>query len=145
MTRGTKGMRSTLIAQRDELLRQREALDNQIEGLELAISLVSGEETIQATKPGGRRANNKGIVLKLLEDVGTSGLNAAIADDLASKRGVSLDRNSVSSLLSRLKSENVVEYDGDRYRLVQFSKETSTFSTQGPGDVLNFEPRRSPF
>lgn len=131
-------MRDTLIRERDMLLRQRDALDNQIMGIERAISLVAGEETITATKPGGRRTNTKGVVLKLLEDVGTSGLNAAIAVELASRRGVSLDRNSVSSLLSRLKSDDVVVLESERYKLTEFGA-----SRQRSRDVVDLDQRRA--
>lgn len=134
---GKNQMRDTLIRERDSLLRQREALDNQIMGLERAIALVGGDETIATTKPGGRRTNTKGVVLKLLEEVGTSGLNAAIAVELASRRGVSLDRNSVSSLLSRLKSDTIVILDADRYKLAQHDP-----SRHRSGDVVEFEARR---
>ena len=118
MMAGKNQMKDRLIRERDALLRQREALDNQIMGLERAISLVGGEETFAATKPGGRRTNTKGIVLQLLDEVGNLGLNAAIAVEMAHKRGVTLDRNSVSSLLSRLKSEGTLIFDSDRYKVV---------------------------
>lgn len=126
-------MLDLLIQERDQLLKQREALNNQIIGLERAISLAGGEEPIAATKPSGRRVNNKGIVLKLLEEAGTTGLNAVSAVEMASRRGVSLDRNSVSSLLSRLKADNIVVYDGDRYRLANFSHRPERHNA---GDVV---------
>ena len=135
---GKNQMRDTLIRERDTLLRQRDALDNQIMGLERAIALIGGDETIASTKPGGRRTNTKGVVLKLLEEVGTSGLNAAIAVELASRRGASLDRNSVSSLLSRLKSDGIVLLDADRYKLSQFDP-----NRQRSGDVVDFDSRRT--
>ena len=115
-------MKDALIRERDMLLRQREALDNQIMGLERAISLVGGEETFSATRPGGSRTNTSGIILKLLDEVGSLGLNAASAVEMAHKRGVTLNRNSVSSLLSRLKSEGTLVLEGDRYKVASPSK-----------------------
>ena len=63
----------------------------------------------------------KTAVLDLLEEVGRSGLNAASAVDLAKAKGVDLDRGSVSSLLSRLKTDEIVCYDGSAYRLKKFT------------------------
>ena len=64
----------------------------------------------------------KAKVLDLLEDVGTTGLNASTAVNLAEARGMELERASVSSLLSRLKSDGIVEFDGSMYRLPKFAK-----------------------
>lgn len=115
-------MREKLLHERDRLLRQKEAIENQIAGLERAISLVGSEsESTGVGEGSGRRTATKGIVLDLLQDVGTTGLNAGTAVDLANTRGVTLDRASVSSLLSRLKKDGVVTYDGERYRLGQFA------------------------
>lgn len=141
MKRGQKEMRDTLIAERDKLLKQREALDNELKGLERAIALISGSEPISATKPGGRRLDNKGAILTLLEEVGTSGLNAAIAVDLANRRGLTLNQNSISALLSRLKFDGVVLYDGDKYRLTQFVRPNTP---DGLGEnVTHFGQRRT--
>ena len=72
-------------------------------------------------KPRAPRANVKQAVLDLLTQVAEDGLNAAIAVELADAKGLRLDRGSVSSILSRLKNEQVVVYEGERYRLPQFS------------------------
>jgi hypothetical protein len=134
MNRGQKEMRETLIAERDKLLRQRDALENEIKGLERAISLVSGAEPLASTKPGGKRTDLKGVVLGLLQEVGTSGLNAAIAVELANRRGVTLNQNSVSALLSRLKADGVLSYDGDRYRLASLAEAAADPFRMAVGD-----------
>lgn len=128
-------MRNALIAERDALFRQREALDNEIKGLERAIALVESDNPAKLAGTG-KRTSNKATVLKLLEEAGTSGLNATSAVELADKRGLTLDRSSVASLLSRLKADNVVAYDGDRYRLLRFVARESA-----PENVLNFANR----
>ena len=135
---GKNQMRDTLIRERDMLLRQREALDNQIMGIERAISLVGGDHSIPATKPGGRRTNTKGIVLQLLDEVGTLGLNAATAVEMAHKRGVTLERSSVSSLLSRLKADGVVMLEGDRYKVL-----SAPPKTQGTVHVIELDTRKA--
>lgn len=78
----------------------------------------------ESPKPSARAAKGsvKTAVLDLLEDVGRSGLNAASAVDLAKAKGIDLDRGSVSSLLSRLKTDEVVVYDGSVYRLKKYNE-----------------------
>jgi DNA-binding transcriptional regulator LsrR (DeoR family) len=111
-----------LIQQRDQLLSEIEALKNKVAGLEMAIGLLGGE-TVSSTADAGspaRRINVKATILDLLKEVGTTGLNAATTVEIAARRGIELDRASVSSLLSRLKREGTVNYDGEKYRLPEF-------------------------
>lgn len=111
-----------LIEQRDALVREMDALKNKIAGLEMAISLLEGEETASTSTASSKRNTGvKKTVLDLLREVGSTGLNASTALEIASRRGVTLDRGSVSSLLSRLKSEGTVEYDGEKYRLPEYA------------------------
>lgn len=82
-----------------------------------------------------RKGSVKTVVLKLLEEVEDSGLNAASAVEKAkADQGIDLDRGSVSSLLSRLKSDGVVIYDGDRYRLNRFAMPRSVTPLRTSGD-----------
>ena len=59
----------------------------------------------------------KGVLLQLLEETGTDGLNARLAVAMAAARGIDVDRTTLSSLLSRLKADDIVAHDGYRYRL----------------------------
>lgn len=59
----------------------------------------------------------KSALLRALEEVGPAGLNARIAVQLAEGYGLRLERTTVSSLLSRMKRDGIVEHDGTRYRL----------------------------
>ena len=116
-------MKERLIRERDSLLREKVALENKILGLELAISLIDVvDDESEALQANGKRVATKSVVLDLLFEVGLTGLNANNAVDLASRRGITLDKSSVSSLLSRLKKEETVDYDGEKYRLKQFAK-----------------------
>lgn len=81
---------------------------------------VPDEDKVRTRAP---RSQVKKAVLDLLEEASSSGLNAALAVEAAAKRGLNLERGSVSSLLSRLKNEGVVIYDNDRYRLKKFQKQ----------------------
>ncbi|MEM1344745.1 MAG: hypothetical protein AAGI34_09225 [Pseudomonadota bacterium] len=87
------------------------------------ISEMSGDKAGQ--KKRAVRSNVKGAVLDLLQRVGSNGLNAAIAVDMAkSELGLRLDRGSVSSLLSRFKHDGTVFYDGRVYRLSSLKDNT---------------------
>lgn len=113
-------MKQRLLQEREELLRQRDALDNEIKGIERAIQLVTADHSDPAS--GGKKPQTKSIVLDLLDDVGTTGLDATIAVKLANDKGFTVEKGSVSSLLSRLKKDGIVEYDGSRYRLPKYVK-----------------------
>ena len=125
----SKANMQKLVEHRNQLLAEMEALKNKIAGLELAISLLeSDKETKGDNESTPRRSNVKTTILDLLKEVGTTGLNAATTVEIASRRGIDLDRGSVSSLLSRLKRDGVVEYDGNRYRLPEFVHTTDQAS-----------------
>jgi hypothetical protein len=108
-------LRQRMLQERDALLRQRDAIDNEIKGLERAIALV-GVSDAAAGKP-----QIKTVVLDLLEEVRFDGLDASTAVAMANAKGISLDRGSVSSLLSRLKRDQVITHSGLKYRLKKFS------------------------
>ena len=146
-SRKADAMKQRLLEERDRLLKEREAIDNQIAGLERAISLIANDSGDGQPSGRSKRVSIKATVLDLLEEVGTTGLNAAVAVDLANRRGISLDRGSVSSLLSRLKAEEIVAFDGDKYRVMKFastsSREREAAPRHGGANVVGIEARRS--
>jgi hypothetical protein len=112
-----------LLERRDKLLKEQEALKNQIAGLEMAISLLEKENgTADAPIAASSKTNLKVTILDLLKEVGTTGLNATSAVEIASRRGIILNRGSVASNLSRMGKEKVVIYDGEKYRLPEFAR-----------------------
>ena len=58
-----------------------------------------------------------------MREAGTTGLNAISAVEVANRRGLHLDRQSVASTLSRMKKDGEVVYNGDRYKLIQFASQ----------------------
>ena len=129
-----KEMKERLLKERETLLRQREALDGEIRGLERAIALYleDGEKPQTA-----KRQPIKALILGLLEDVGTTGLNATTVVHLADARGVTIERTSVSSLLSRLKADGIVAFDGSLYRLPKY---TSPDASADPYKMSGLRP-----
>lgn len=113
-----------LEALRDQLKREIVEIQQKLAGVEMAIRAVNGEPAQSASSTKAPRVNVKQLLFQLLEERGNEGLNAAIAVELASSRNEKVERNTVSSLLSRFKSEGVVSYDGTVYRLKKFGEPT---------------------
>ena len=124
--------RKAIERQRDHLLVEIEALRNKVAGLELALSLM-GAEHVHSDEPE-KPKEAKGLrqtITELLREAGTTGLNSNAAVEVAQRRGVHLDRQSVASTLSRMKRDGEVAYNGDRYRLSKFAP-----SSESGADVV---------
>src|SRR5947207_1126415 len=107
-----------LIEERERLRTQIEALKNELRGIEKAIALVSGAEIGNGAAPpvGRTRAKNvKDTVLGFLAEAGTAGLSVTKVMELAQHKGFHVERGSVSSLLSRLKREGVLDLKEGAY------------------------------
>ena len=113
-----------------------EAKEAQIARLNIevgALRAVFNEEAgIKTERPRAARSNVKSTVLDMLRMVGASGLNAQIAADLAKERSEVLHIKSVSSLLSRLKSDGVVEHRGHVYILKELAPREPASPSTGP-------------
>lgn len=101
----------------DHILREIDKLKAQESLIRDMIREANGEPKVKLRAP---RSNVKQTVLDLLEKSAEKGINASAAVEIAATSGVSLERGTVSSLLSRLKNEGVVVYDGSVYRLVKY-------------------------
>lgn len=66
-----------------------------------------------------RRGFVKEHVIRLVTENGERGLISSELVDLAKAQGINLDRGSVSSLLSKLKQDGVLEYRDGKYRPAQ--------------------------
>jgi hypothetical protein len=89
-----------------------EALRNQLLGIEQAIKTLGGDAVGAGSS---RRTNVKRTVMEIIHDAGTMGVTAVEVVGRAQVLGRSLDRASVSSLLSRLKREGTLTFNGERY------------------------------
>lgn len=99
-------------------------IDGRIEGLREALQLQHGPQSasVHAEKPTReRRGNLKETVLSLAQEVAGNGMSAEECVILAERKGIKLVRGSVSSLLSRLKADGVLFFDGQRYRLKEYA------------------------
>ena len=102
-----------------------EAARYKLDGLNLAIGLIKKGES---EEPGALKeaSNIKVLLLDLAREVKGEGLNANIAVELALKRGIALKRGTAASNLSRLKTDQALTHDGDRYRLPEFVRPKSS-------------------
>ena len=104
-----------------------EALKNKMAGIQIAIDVLEGNAAPDdEDEPGrARRGAVKEALYELLKDAGKTGLNAHAAVEMAKSRGIELDRNTVSSTLSRMKKDGAIDHDGERYRLKGLEKQTA--------------------
>ena len=108
-----------LLGERERLRLQIEALQNQLLGIERAIALMDGSAGETGVSSNGReRARNvKDTVLGLLAQAGEAGLTVTKCVEMAQKQGSHLERGTVSSLLSRLKREEILDLKDGSYSL----------------------------
>lgn len=111
---------------RDRLKADLDGIKARIDEIDTLLRLMNGDAPpdLALTLPTrkSRRGDLKEIVLALYDEAGHTGLSSSECVEAATvKKGVTLQPASVSSLLSRLKSDGVMAYDGDRYRLKRFS------------------------
>lgn len=127
---------SDLKSRLDSIRRKKDAFRHEMEKLQAQEDLLL-EMMDESPVPQPRRAAKgsvKTTVLDLLEESGQRGVNAATAVELAKAKGIALERGSVSSLLSRLKSDGVVIHRGDTYRLRKYSEMPSVTPLRTSGD-----------
>ncbi len=97
------------------------SLQDKRSGLLLAMSVLTDEPLPEAEMPSQQpvrrtRLPLKDIVLRMVDAHSDRGVVAADIVEMGKAEGMDLDRNSVSSLLSRFKRDGVLSHDGGRYR-----------------------------
>lgn len=102
-----------------------ERLQHEVALLEDILAEAEGRPRSSETGTRQTRTPIKKHVLNYLEQMGAHGLNANLVLQMAATDGIELERGSVSSLLSRLKSEGTVIYVNDKYMLAEFAKSES--------------------
>lgn len=91
---------------------------------------LAGEPAMQAERPARKRAPSvKPHVLDFMREVGERGATTLEVDDAIRALNPTVAKDTVGSVLSRLKSEGALVYDGERY----FEKK---FAPQRPFDSM---------
>ncbi len=119
MSPASKPELTRLLDHKSELVAKMEAMRNKIAGLDLAIGLLAGSVG-SSPMASSRTSGVTETLINMLEQTGEEGLNAQTATELALRRGLHLRRQSLSSLLSRLKRQGTVVYEDGRYKLAKF-------------------------
>jgi hypothetical protein len=113
-----------LVERRDRLRLELESVKSRLDEVEMLLRQFNGEQTAEPPPPRVRskRGDVKETVLAVVTDAAAAGVTAAECVELAlAKHGAKLQPSTVSSLLSRLKADDVLFYDGERYRLKQYA------------------------
>lgn len=119
-----------LITRRDHLNAEMEALRNKIEGLEIAIKLIS-EGAVQPAATNGRKVRMSETIVSLLRDSGETGLKPKAAIELAARIGINLKRGSVYSLLNRMERAGVILREDAGYKLREFARQKPAATVDG--------------
>jgi hypothetical protein len=138
--RGGRGKQmKALEGEEDRLLREIEALQNQLIGVRRAMALLRGDDPEKITLGAARKPRSpiKDAVLGLINEFKDTGLSVNEVIEIAQGRGQDLDRGSVSSLLSRLKREKVLDLDGSKYRPLQPVRASAETVENAGGPKLN--------
>jgi hypothetical protein len=111
MNKRDKEMLEKLRQERARLIRQAEALQNELRGLDRAIALIEAE----SGEPKARPRNVKDVIDKIVEDAGLVGVTVDEVLNIAKSRGIHLERGTVASNLSRGKSAGKYDAREGRY------------------------------
>lgn len=127
--------RAKLAAQLAEVQKQAAGLEHELAGLDRAIRVLKGEPLLPAGADAPvNRVRIKDGVLGLLAEYASTGLTASETVEVARSRGMTFDRASVSSILSRLKREGILEIEGSKYKIATRAQKAVTAA---PAQVLN--------
>jgi hypothetical protein len=113
----TKGQRMKSID--DEIAR----IDSEIERLkvrreaflDMKTMLVSGAATPSLSQPRKRAANVKPLVLDIMAGAGIAGATSGEVTERVNEKLPTVAKDTVGSVLSRLKADGALVYDGERY------------------------------
>lgn len=110
-----------------ELARIRSEMDRLRAQEELLLSLrqkMSGEPVPQKTVRK-RSANIKPLVIDTMHEAGFAGATSSEVDSIVRRSAPTVAKDTVGSILSRLKADGALVYDGERYYEKQFAPNTN--------------------
>lgn len=109
---------STMI--KEELVRINAEIEKLTAQREVLLKILNQSEGGPAA-PRRRSPNIKPLVLDLMSKAGTSGATSAEVDQAVRLRVPSVAKDTVGSILSRLKADGALTYVGDRYYEKRFT------------------------
>ena len=106
-------------AQIDRLTARREAFEDmlkQISGIDMQSQSPPLAETVRK-----RATNVKPLILDIMTAVGAAGATTMEVDERVREKVPTVAHGTVGAVLSRLKGEGALAYDGDRYYIAQLA------------------------
>jgi hypothetical protein len=88
---------------------------------EVLVKILAHTNGEAPSPPRKRSANIKPLVLDIMADAGFAGATTAEVDKLVREKVPTVAKDSVGSILSRLKSAGALTYDGERYYEKRFT------------------------
>ena len=117
-----------------ELARIRSEIDRLRAQEEVIVKLraqIGGEPVVEPKQPRKRSGSVKPVVIDYMQQVGFTGATSAEVDEAVRKAVPDVARDTVGSILSRLKSDGALVYVRDRYYVKQFAPNTNAPFDQG--------------
>jgi hypothetical protein len=98
------------------------------------------------TSPRRRSPNIKPLVLDVMQEAGWAGRTSAEVAEIVRERVPTVAKDTVGSVLSRLKSDGALTYDGERYYVKEFApkgpspleRQLRAVWKENPGEVSGF-------
>lgn len=121
----------------EELDRVRASIDKlriEEDTLERMLRRMNGQSGSKRERP--RSPSVKPLVLDVMKNAGTRGATSVEVDQLVRRDVPSVAKDTVSSVLSRLKADGALVYEGDRYYEKQFAPEPKPASSIGLRAVI---------
>jgi hypothetical protein len=122
---------STLKEQREMMRVKLAEIRTQMEGLRKQIEILAGQENLllemlgeePPKAPAARQRSQpiKPVVLDYMAQVGSAGATSKEVDEAVRSKVPSVAQDTVGSVLSRLKSDGALVYDGERYYEKRFA------------------------
>lgn len=107
------------------------------EGLIRARALVAGSPSPPiVAEPRKRAANIKQLVLAVMEASGTTGATSAEVDVRVRESAPTVAKDTVGSVLSRLKADKALSYDGERYYSAKYAPKGNPAGTADAGGFV---------
>jgi hypothetical protein len=124
-----KDQMKTIQVELDRIKTEIQRLQAQEEILVGLLRKMSGEGEVQF-KARKRATSVKPLVLGIMREAGTKGMTTSGVDEVVKAHNPSVAKDTVGSVLSRLKSDGALVYDGERYYDKQFAPKSGTNWTE---------------
>lgn len=121
----------TLIKERDELKEKFDPMRERLQRLEVAIGALQGKPVNTTDETPRRRRNVRPTVLEVITRAGDHGATVSDIIEEASNMGISLEKSSVSTIVSGMKRAGQVTVDEGKYKIAPEGTEPEPAGRRG--------------